>query len=642
MTSSSLSSSWIFVSVFSIFAHIYGRIEGTVSDDVTCVMTYQNWISPTSLTVNWALPRQAPKREQMDINITWYSFNVGSCPEMELTSCTWNYGSGMSFNENFRLSVIIIEKKTKHMVFNKEWEVNPDDCLKAPSVDKVLLEAINSTCINMTWWYEERSKCSDFDDKYYQISYRKNDTESVMVVNHGNITIETSCNTSRIVCDLHPYTTYIFNVQTKFCDWQKMIRGHYSDGTFSMFTTPEDVPAGVPGVTTGCFSEVQNKCTDENIRVIRIYWKDVSSDLKQGIITHFMLDIFINTTTSNRHVTSLSVPGDNYNNLATLTCDSGYDIRLRAATSVGASSLYSSLFIPQFNEGNEDIIQDVVPVIANNSFLVYWLMNPQTGINRSSDLRVFWCYKDVTNRCMSPINWTNISEESSFGYVLNQDGPVPRRYRFGIGHVETGIKWSKCLYTQAEDLRPPVGLRLESHKSSPPGSIVIYWDNLPCESQPPRPYINQFIITICKVKLNNLCQDKAVVKYVTGERNNIRISDLDSSVSYMVCVQSEGLFMDHRGQNSCIIGKPAGAKRNHSSLIVVVVASSCIVVCFICVICGIVKVKNKMKKFPITVPEFIDNDQDINSRRSIFENDYSVHELSSTTSSDTGYIHLLS
>ncbi|XP_053394471.1 interleukin-6 receptor subunit beta-like [Mercenaria mercenaria] len=554
--------SWFFITAV-IYMYLQHGHADDINDDLTCVIKYDNWVSPASVTVNWTIPPLTVDPEDLKINITWYTLqNTGPCPEIRLTSCTWYYGYAMNFYFNFNVSVIITTKTAQERIFNKDWDVDPDACRKPPGIDHMVTESINSTCVNVSWWYNKTSKCSSFDGKFYQISYGRKIQTEFKTHDPENSTLVTVCNTSRIICNLQPFTMYVFDIQAKFGDWKGQISGHFSDSKLTTLTTLEDVPAGAPDMARGGFSVIENKCTNENIRTIRIYWKDVPSHLKHGIITHFLMDIR-ELPESGKPVTK-SIHGQSYNYLVTLKCNTKYEIRLQAETSVGISSVYSSLSIPDTTRDSERAIKHVIPVIANESFHVYWLNDIEGDTQSSVEHRVFWCLKNVGNHCMSPINWTKVSNNSSFVSVPVQHWSLSHNYRFGVGYGDTGITWENCHYTQTEDLRPPVGLRLESNAVSPDGSMSFYWDNYPCESHPPSPFTNQFVISFCTVKGKNdkTCLGTPSKTIVDGRRNAYVFTDMDPDEVYMICLQAVGISSKHFGNSSCTTGQPAAQRKN--------------------------------------------------------------------------------
>lgn len=511
--------------------------------NLTCVLKYRNWIDRDGLVIRWTVPDSISTRQDLNVIVTWMKefsggVDYGACDETTVTSCKMNYGS-MIFTYEFFLNVSVADKRNQTL-FQQQWFINPDDCRLPPPLTAVVADVINSTCIDISWYYD--AECSDFDDKLYRILV----IHEKKILYPNGFDLVTLCNGSYLVCDLHPFTSYTFMVQCKLGDWNLTPRGHFSNSSTISARTKQDVPSEAPAMVDGGYSYIENMCDAENTRQLEIFWKDIPDNSKNGIIETFQLNI---TASDQKTTQNVPVAGHTFSVILVLRCDTSYVITNRAVTIVGPSANYTHMTVPEYAE-DVDIIDEVIPIYVDGSFHVFWtLKDSGTDLNNTRFV-LFWCVKIRTHTCVDDVDWITVPASLPEITLSLQKDLAPHQYQIGLATTHTGIHWASCYYLTSQDLEPPSGLAVEEDMSLPGGSLIVKWVNWPCENRAPGPFVRYFLLSYCKVKDvgSKKCTGDILQVKVGKDKRSFIFSDLVPYAVYKLSISTVG--WDTQGNRS--------------------------------------------------------------------------------------------
>ncbi|KAL4235557.1 hypothetical protein ACF0H5_003953 [Mactra antiquata] len=551
------------------------------NNDYTCELLYKHWSTPDRLTVTWTLHDDDDdddddggdddvNAEDVQTNVTWYkSHNFGSCPETHLTKCVWHYiGSDFYFYDSFNLLVIITNKTTGHIIHNRTFDIEPyDNCIKPPTVDEFTVSVINSTCVNTTWSYSKSSKCFPFDTKLYRLSYTTSNAsfESKHPTRESINVTTSSCESSRVICKLHPFTTYIFNIQTKWID--DSMNGHFSDNITLAIKTLEQAPSKSPDLIEGGWTIINNTCKDIG------QLTDISEADKNGVLQYFLMNVNDGTTEDEYRIS-----GDYYNRDISLGCQRGYRIRLQGVNDAGSSPWSNSITIPAYQQDKLDVINHVIPILdpRDKTFHVYWL--PYVS---HRTYRVFWCIKHNKRICQTPVQWSTIINQDTYKTIPITPGTQSYQYSIGVStNNDEGIIWTDCIYSNSE-VTAPKNVKMETNDKLPDGYVIVRWLNMACSETLPQAFIKQFHVFICEVRAayDQECQkpyDKVVV--VNGRRDKYMFQNLTPGSIYKVQIRSEGLRDEMSSLSKPVYGQVIAHGTSLSAIFIVFIILGCMIV----------------------------------------------------------------
>lgn len=570
--------------------------ESTLPADITCVLTYRQWALFDNLYVSWTVPDSIATRQNLNVNVTWfnlYRIGIETCDEKTMTSCKWNYGS-VGIYSDFILNVSITDK-INEILFQQQWLINPDDCRLPPPITTVVADVVNSTCVDVSWYYGAR--CTGFDRKLYRILVSN---KQIISVGSGLVTL---CNSSHRVCDLRPFTNYTFIVQCKAADFFYTPRGYFSNSSTVSARTLSDVPTEAPVMVDGGYSYIENMCDTNNTRKLEIYWKDIPSDSKNGLIETFNLTVF--NQNEIRHVT---VGGDLFSTTLVLRCDVSYDVINKARTDAGPSAYDANMKIPLYAQG-DDIIDEVIPIYDNNSFRVFWTLKASGSYLNTTQFVLFWCPQ--TSKQTYAVDWISVPASPSGLTLSLENGISPHRYQIGLATKHTGIHWAPCYYLNSSELEPPDGLDVDDDVSLPYGSLIVKWVNPPCHSRSPGPFVRFFILECCKVTDINdkMCIGDLYNVKIGKDKSAYTFTGLEPGAVYKLSISAVGLTdLDTQSSRSrSVWGRASMASDGISTklIIIAVIAVFFVFAMFITVCCRAKRKFTRLykEKFKISTPE---------------------------------------
>ncbi|XP_050407585.1 interleukin-6 receptor subunit beta [Patella vulgata] len=191
-------------------------------ENVSCVVA--NW---DTMTCNWQL---GPYVKVEDINILpywWVQSGNGyyTCDRSSQTSCFFNASSYNEGNMYTMMIEVSYKPKNREMyITNGNYTIYADQLVKPDPVADLTANAVNSTCLHLTWSHSRSEKNLKYRLRYYS----QWDKETEILLNPGRSLKHT-------VCGLHPNTLYNFTVAA-----HPRTQGFWSETVHTSTTTLED------------------------------------------------------------------------------------------------------------------------------------------------------------------------------------------------------------------------------------------------------------------------------------------------------------------------------------------------------------------------------------------------------------------
>lgn len=520
------------------------------NDEIVCVIQRNDWIAIEKLTVGWSFDSGLEYNDIVICEALLYTRKeLCSCSKINRWSCTLVVNMHQDIFVNFNINVSLKSKTNNNELFNRQLNIDPSQCDKPPPVNNVTALALNSSCVQVTWTYNEDTNC-DLGQKYCQITHRRVDETNWTSFQNYSAT-ETACQGTEKICRLTPYTQYQFATQCKFVEESQPSRQFSNIDIIATVRTLQDVPTGAPNTLPSGFYYTKKQSDEDDNRTLEIYWQDVSMELKNGEITQFIVNIYERTPVR-KLIKNAVLPGNVYHMNVTLSSDLEYDFEIQAKTVAGISNNRSKLEIPIFRAEDGDTVTDVIPVMKEHALQVYLNIND----NKSHERIIVWCLKDYLKHCKSPINWSKAIFNSSY-FVLTMP-QATQLYHYSIGVVDgnSGIKWARCFYTTVDEITAPRDVQIIPYPAD--RSLLVQWDNPMCESKPAGPYVAGFVVHICRVLKDNdsLCIGKNMSHLLNGAANSFYVHGLEARSVYRVCLAAIGINNQRSDPTSCIYGQP--------------------------------------------------------------------------------------
>lgn len=407
-----------------------------------------------------------------------------------------------------------------------------------------------------------------------------------------NSTIDAGPNTSWLITDLTPSTSYAVAVRCKPPEG-----GYWSDDSVTSAKTMEDVPAVAPESPVGFFRT--SICSEKDDCPVTIFWKLINASLQNGVIRGYQLTVesTLCTTTS----CNISVNGGNTTS-ADIRLSDGVSswVRLVACTSVGESPPHYIFFPPYFKSLPSVDVQGLYAEYTTEDRLeIFFSWN---YIDTVDNYTLMYCAGKQTDKthCMSsPVSATLPQHQTNFTMSHGNTDHVyalSANYRNGTSGLTPN--WI-CIYDYSG---LPAMPDLKSTAQVSDTSIKVVWSPLICTTDNNRVRVLNYTLSY----MNNSTLEGASVT-LPGNVTEYTITDLTPEVEYMLILR--GVSRSGPGQvaTAPIITDPA----KPVSIVVPVAVAVAVAVVVIIVIIGVVYACRKSHKWfnsvAITPPEKYEN-----------------------------------
>lgn len=460
-----------------------------------------------------------------------------SCPSLKVSgrnlTCIIQEGKNdVLFMGQYYFHLVVNNTKTLDSV-SSEKKIMSTDIVKPAKVYSVSAMA-NKTSIHLKWSVEKINWPQLFRIRYTVTPVRDQNPDWQEV---------NTTETQVALPDLKPFTEYTIWIAA-IPLVRNQSRGFWSDIRSIVNKTKQDVPSDVPKLDPGFYA-----CVDTNCTAVRIFWKKISDDSKNGIITKYRIISKFNETQTppqfieNPSATSHLVPVNNKYSTKIL---------LNVATEVGFSTKSdSSLIVPPLGQG-PPFPENIIVEAQQGKFInISWTspsIHSGTKTYFITNYSVVWCIGDHTG-CKGEIDseivraekgkehyWTNLTLPDSFemfAFGISVDAYMKKNGRF----ISSGIRWNQCAY--AADAVPDEPVNINPVIEDPGvsnNSMLFTWTHYTCQKHGVGPVLN-FTVEVCTVDNETKnCQEPPRVKVLNGSETSYRVKNLESGKNYMITV----------------------------------------------------------------------------------------------------------
>ncbi|KAL3869947.1 hypothetical protein ACJMK2_042567 [Sinanodonta woodiana] len=484
-----------------------------------------------NMTLSWSLPETSKNLSTrlqwhyvgLDKQAIWICPHKSSdrCPEMTLTSITWDASKDFDLTTNIEATIEVIDSPDGKVVFKSTGNYDPDDCYKPPAVDTFKVDKVTNTSITLSWSYKHSvpkvcrlNRTSEWTGEEESVSAR---------------------NSTFIIYNLTAFTDYTVTIECAKLNHNDDQVGHWSDAIQLTVKTLEGLPSVSPEMTEGGYSTGDQQCTTSGLREVTVFWKKVHPKNSNGVILNYRLDV---TTDSPLSVSTHIIRSDVISTvLKELLCDQTYILKLTAGTRIGFSILPSILVISAVTSNVFPRVSYVIPELTDSESIVQisWLMDKNVSIV-GFNVTVLWCRRNQLSGCRTggDVEWIKANDAHTPVNIRLPAGSTPMEFMFGVitvsNSITRGIIWNQCIFQKdAAITQPPDNVQLLAFGVE--GSLHVTWDSIPCTKT--RAFIQYYRITFCQVTSNSAnCTDLSRNVTVDGQQTSYTIEGLDTNRLY--------------------------------------------------------------------------------------------------------------
>lgn len=463
-----------------------------------------------------------------------------SCPSLKVSgrnlTCIIDEGkNSVLFMGQYYFHLVVNNTKTLDSVSSMK-QIMSTDIVKPAKVYSVFAMA-NKTSIHLKWSVEKINWPQLFRIRYTVTPVRDQNPDWQEV---------NTTDTNAVLRDLKPFTEYTIWISA-IPLVRNQSKGFWSDIKSIVNKTEQDVPGDVPRLDPGFYACVNTNCT-----AVRIFWKQIGEESKNGIITRFRITSQVNDTHSppqfieNPSTTSHLVPVNNKYSTKIL---------LNVATEVGFSTKSdSSLIVPPLGQGPPFPRNIIVEALQAKFINISWTspsIHSGTKTYFITNYSVVWCIGDHTG-CKGEIDseivpvkkgkdhyWTNLTLPDSFemfAFGISVDAYMKKTGRF----ISSGIRWNQCAYAVDAVPEEPVNINpvIEDPGVSN-NSMLFTWTRYTCQKHGVGSVLN-FTVKVCTIDdETKTCQGPPRVEVLNGNETSYRVTNLESGKNYKITVTAE-------------------------------------------------------------------------------------------------------
>ncbi|CAH1773555.1 unnamed protein product [Owenia fusiformis] len=394
-----------------------------------------------------------------------------------------------------------IEGNSQTFIGNPQTFIEPD-----PVIAKAT--PINSTCIYVNWTRTAPIGKEVVYDISYISKWDKNKTLRLQIEAEAiHIT------------GLVPFTNYTIEVIVRAI-YNNSIVGYPSSSSQVMTKTPEDVPGGIPTLTTGAFYEY----TEGEQSYVTIYWQEIMKRLWNGVVTYTPRMVSPNNEIP---LYSTSTSGT-----FRKTQDIQMTFEVTSATKKGTNS---SLPIQRIvvHKANKRIQHPMTWMVRreqhpDQSLVIFeWSNSPYNHT-------AYWCHRAPGDKCQGDLQWQTLAGDTQ-NFSLLELGK-PGNYLFGLStefaETSSGIQWAKCLYDTDEPppREHPLNVIVENKQAE---SLQVHWSHYPCNKYDG--IVQHYMIRYCR---KQDCEKTTVNITVASSATQHKIEGLQGGAFYSLTLEA--------------------------------------------------------------------------------------------------------